>query len=91
MDEEERLRNIDEYIERMKLDDLEDSPKMAPRDWARSRKVTPQLVYYWIRTKKIKAETCLCGRKVIDVVEADAYNQERLAKHEGQGSDSKAD
>lgn len=72
--------NTDDLIEQMKRDEAEGATKMSPIDWGKSRGVTPQLVYYWIRSKKITAEHCACGRRVIDVAEADAYLKSRGEK-----------
>jgi hypothetical protein len=46
--------------------------KLSPREYAKIRGKAPQLVYYHIRKKHIEMETCICGRKVIDVAKADA-------------------
>lgn len=50
-----------------------DITKMSPMEYARARKMQPQLVYYYIRTGKIDQGDCICGRRVIDVAEADAF------------------
>jgi len=69
--------NTDELIEQMQADESEGAIKLSPREWAKLRDVTPQLVYYWLRNDKIETETCICGRKVIDVKKADEYNANR--------------
>jgi len=69
--------NTDELIAQMQADETEGAIKLSPREWAKLRKVTPQLVYYWIRSGKIETETCICGRNVIDVEKADEYNANR--------------
>lgn len=65
------IKNTDELLEQMRLDELGDAEKLSPREYASLRKRTPQLVYYYIRQGEIKSEKCICGRKVIDVAEAD--------------------
>jgi hypothetical protein len=58
------------------LDELEEQVrevgKLTPREYARLRGVAPQMVYYYIRTKRLELEYCVCGRRVVDVVKADA-------------------
>jgi predicted site-specific integrase-resolvase len=44
---------------------------MTIREYAQARNVAPQMVYYYIKRGKITPHTCTCGRKVIDVEEAD--------------------
>jgi RecA-family ATPase len=65
--------NTDQLIARMEADELEGAEKMSPRDWARMRSISPQLVYYHIRQGHIKMEKCNCGRNVIDVEAADTF------------------
>lgn len=72
--------NADELKRRMELDDLRDATKLTPIEYARMRNMKPQLIYYHLRThndptadKHIQLETCLCGRKVVDVKLADEY------------------
>lgn len=77
-------------FEQMKQDELSDQAelfgKMSPIEYARWRGVAPQLVYYRIRKGKIELTFCpCCGRKVIDVGEADlafGTKQEGLSKEE---------
>lgn len=71
-------RNSDELLEQMLMDELGDAQKLSPREYARLRrgkwqKLSPQLVYYYIRNGKIKQENCICGRVVIDVASADEF------------------
>lgn len=72
--------NIDDVIERMKMDELDDAPLLSPREFAKLIGVAPQLVYYYIRTKKIDVEICNCGRKTVNVEKArlffDSRNQQ---------------
>lgn len=54
--------------------------KMPVREYAKFKKIQPQLIYYYIRTGKIKEEFCICGRKVLDVASADVYLAEKATK-----------
>lgn len=47
--------------------------KLTPREYAKIRFMQPQLVYYHLRRGNLKLELCVCGRKVIDVKETDAF------------------
>lgn len=60
----------------MMADELADKAELAshmsPIEYARARGIAPQKVYYKIRHEKIKAGPCeSCGRKVLNVAEAD--------------------
>lgn len=74
-----KIRNADELKKAIEEDDLQDklaSPhhKMSVREYARAKRIQPQLVYYYIRRGYIKEEACgECGRKVIDVESAEEY------------------
>jgi hypothetical protein len=57
--------------------------KMSPIEYARARKLQPQLVYYYIRAGHIKSEECICGRVVIDIESADKYLAEKAKKQKG--------
>lgn len=82
------MQNHDELMRQMAEDDLADElaaaqegiAKMSVVEYARAKKEQPQLIYYYIRSGKIKQEVCVCGRKVIDVASADAYLKERDEK-----------
>ena len=65
--------NTDQLIEQMKLDELSEATLMTPVDYSKIRPIEPQLVYYRIRSHKLKVHICSCGRKCIDVEEADAF------------------
>ena len=85
---------MDELYEQILADELEDAHqlaltgqvKMSVIEYAkwRSKKtgelVQAQLIYYYIRTGKIKQENCICGRKVIDVKSADTFFAHQEAK-----------
>jgi hypothetical protein len=66
--------------EELELEDIAEQAdivgKLSPREYAKIRGIAPQLVYYYLRTGKLKEERCVCGRKVIDVAAADASLQE---------------
>lgn len=53
--------------------DLESATKLSPREYGKLRGMAPQLIYYHIRQGRIKKESCLCGRSVIDVDDADQF------------------
>lgn len=65
--------NTDELLAQMQREDLEGATKLTPVDYGKLRGIAPQLVYYHIRAKHITTERCNCGRKVIDVDEADEH------------------
>ena len=72
--------NLDELRQQMEEDDLADQAeigKLSVREYAKLKGMAPQLVYYYIRNGHIKQETCVCGRKVIDVAGADAFFLEK--------------
>jgi hypothetical protein len=75
-DSPDRDLNIDELLEQMALDELSDAPLMSPVDYAKVRPISPQLVYYRIRTGKLRVVLCNCGRKCIDRKEADDFFRE---------------
>ena len=53
--------------------------KMTPSDYARYRTrktgvlFQAQLLYYYIRIKKVKVHECPCGRSVVDRKEVDEF------------------
>jgi hypothetical protein len=70
--------NMDEAIARMQAEDELDAAragllKMTPVKYARARKINPPLVYYYIRTGRLKTEKCICGDTVIDIAAADEF------------------
>jgi hypothetical protein len=68
----EVFHNFDELLERMELDEKQDAPLITPVNYAKLRpSLTPQSVYYRIRTGKLKTYLCPCGRKCIKLEEAD--------------------
>lgn len=80
--------NIDSLLEAMQQDELDDAHeaaldgtrKMSVREYAKFKKMQPQLLYYYLRTGKLEEENCICGRKVLDVEKADKFFAERDAK-----------
>lgn len=93
--------NFDELKRRIEEDELQDQldaalkgengehrTKMTVIDFARARRMQPQLVYYYInRARKLQQEKCICGRWVIDVVTAteffDSLEKKRIEKRSG--------
>ena len=81
------MANFDELKRQIEQDELEDQlevalegnngehgSKMTVIDFARARKMQPQLVYYYInKAHKLKQEKCICGRWVLDVKEATEF------------------
>jgi hypothetical protein len=70
-------QNMDEFLAQMELDEAADAPLISPVNYAKVRPITPQLVYYGIRTKKLKIYICNCGGRRISMEEADDYFRER--------------
>lgn len=72
----------------MEPDELEDIQEQAdivgyltPREYARLRSMHPQQVYAYIRKGIIETEHCRCGRRVVNVEEADkALSPEEKAR-----------
>jgi hypothetical protein len=66
---------------------LQGTVKMSVREYSKFKSLMtgtiwqPQLIYYYIRTGKIKEEPCICGRKVIDVRSADEFFAARDTKN----------
>ena len=92
------MANMDEEIARMEAEDALDAvkaglSKMTVVEWARANSIQPQLVYYHVRTGKIKQEVCVCGRKVIDIASADAVlaEMETKARARTQAVDTRSD
>lgn len=79
--DERFFANPDELQAAIEADELQDklelaadgTVKMSVREYAKARSLQPQLVYYYIRRGKIEQKPCgECGRKVINVQQADA-------------------
>lgn len=65
--------NMDDIVAEMEREDAEGATKLSPREYARLRGKKPQLIYYYIRTKRLQLEQCICGRNVIDVEATDKF------------------
>jgi hypothetical protein len=87
--EQKRIVRSDEDLESAILEDeladaheaaLEGTAKMSVREYAKFKKMQPQLLYYYLRTAQLSEEPCICGRKVIDVKQADEFFATREAK-----------
>lgn len=59
---------------------LNGTAKMSVREYAKYKKMAPQMIYYYIREGKLKEEPCICGRKVLDVKGADEFFAAKEAK-----------
>lgn len=81
--------NSDELLRMIEQDEAEDGlveqTHMAISEYARARHITPQLVHYYIRNKRLKKHRCVCGRYVINIEEADiALKFKEEAKDNGE-------
>jgi len=80
--------NTDDFLARVREDEIRDEleaardgiTKMSVREYAKARKIQPQLMYYYVRQGYIDTEDCVCGRLVIDVKSADEYLAKKAAK-----------
>jgi len=72
------------------VDQAETIGKLTPREYAKARGMTPQLVYYHIRCGNLKTERCICGRTVLDVRDADETLQTKAATR-GKVLDTRSD
>ena len=81
MSDEETVKRM-QAGDRTHVRELDEIPQVvaSPRDVAQDLGITPQLVYYYIRTGKVEALECLCGRTVVDTTAA------KQALSKGQGS-----
>jgi hypothetical protein len=76
--------NSEEDLELAELrDQAEEVGYLTPREYAKARGMNPQLVYYYIRTGKLKDERCQCGRRVLHVQTADQVLQTKAASRPG--------
>lgn len=80
-------------LERLEIEDQAETVGfLTPREYAKLRGMQPQLVYYFIRTKKIEVELCKCGRKVVNVETADEFfRTQHNAKRNRDGLPSRVD
>lgn len=77
------MENLDEFMQRLEEDEKEEQRLMSFRDYAKHRKMAPQLLYYHLRNTKGfwgYVESCECGRRCIVVKEADEFFDAREAK-----------
>lgn len=72
----------------LELFDIQDQAEvvgyLTPREYAKLRGMSPQLVYYYIRNKIIEVEPCRCGRTVLNVDQADAALQAKARQRRKQ-------
>lgn len=87
--ERPKPRNADELRKAIEADELQDAhdaalegtARMSVSEYAKHKKMQPQLLYYYIRRGYIKEGSCPeCGRKTIDVASADKHLAEREAE-----------
>jgi uncharacterized protein (DUF39 family) len=81
--------NFDELKKLIEQDELEvegHDAKMTVIDYARARKMQPQLVYHYIRSGRLKQEKCVCGRWVLDVKGAEEFFEALEAKRKAKQS-----
>lgn len=76
----DNIRNTDDLIKAIEADELADKLEaaaqglisMSVQEYARAHNIQPQRIYYYIRRGRIKLHACgECGRKVIDIADAD--------------------
>lgn len=73
------IMGIDDLFKQIEADELADKIELTthatPIEYARSRGMAPQKVYYALRNHKDKLNTeqCKCGRRVLDITLADTY------------------
>jgi hypothetical protein len=63
--------NIDEFEAELSKFENEGPAFLSPCSYAKIRPVSGPQVYGWIRTGQLNSKYCDCGRKVINVAEAD--------------------
>ena len=95
LDDEERDAqglNTDELLKLIEADEATDKAKLlsklTPIEYARSRGMAPQRVYYAIRAGHVQKEECVCGRKVVDVRKCDEYFKAGEWYKKGEQSDT---
>jgi hypothetical protein len=62
---------IDDILKEMEKDDLEGATKLPPIQYGKLRGIYPQKVYAALRAGRLKWDRCECGRRVVNVEEAD--------------------
>jgi hypothetical protein len=63
--------NTDQLIADMEAFDREGSEFMTPVQYAKIRPVSSPQIYQWMRSGQLTWKHCDCGRRVIEVEEAD--------------------
>lgn len=68
----------------LELDDIREQAELVgaltPIEFARLNSMAPQQIYKWIREGHIKTFHCQCGRKVVNVEDAQAVVNSRRRK-----------
>jgi hypothetical protein len=92
--------NFDELRKQIEADELGDQIEAAVAgevegcqvnmtviDYGRAKGIQPQLIYYYIRSGKLKQKKCICGRWVLGIAEAEtlfnAIHKKRTEKRSG--------
>lgn len=78
--------NFDELMKQIQDDELRDQIEAAVAgevtdeqvnmtviDYARAKKMQPQLIYYYIRSGRLHQKKCICGRWVLNIQEAEDF------------------
>jgi hypothetical protein len=65
------LQNLDDLLRQIQEDERSDAVQLTPIDYGKLRGIYPQRVYKAIRNRKLTVINCLCGRRVVNVAEAD--------------------
>lgn len=63
--------NSDELFKEFEAFENEGPAYLSPCSYAKIRPVSGPQVYGWIRSGQLNSKYCECGRKVINVIEAD--------------------
>lgn len=59
--------NLDELQKQIELDEIADGEYATPIQFAKTKGIAPQRIYYLIRSGKLASERCKCGRLVVAI------------------------
>lgn len=84
------MSNIDDILKDMEAFDREGAEFMTPVQYSKIRPVQAPQIYGWLNKGVLNWKRCDCGRKVINVQEADDLlrSKGKLPPLVGEGSDS---